>query len=124
MRSPLMATCYDKLPVVAFGKCRGRRLLTSRALRDCSRRVRNRKLSGALPAQPHEYARRIDPKKWRHLAGHFQRFIALQTLQSLDVKHAVINFSIGPAVAMDALALKKILPLHKGVPSLAPHRAS
>jgi hypothetical protein len=94
--------------------CRRPDLLPSRALRNRSRRVRNRKLSRALPAQPHQYAGRVDPKKWRHLTGHFYCFITLQTLQSLDVKHAVINFAISPAVAMDALALKKVLPLHRG----------
>jgi hypothetical protein len=78
-------------------------------------------LSRAVATKPNQHSGRINPKKRGNLAGHFQRFIALQALQSLNKKYAVINFAIRAFVTVNAFAFKKELLSHGGRPF--PHAA-
>jgi hypothetical protein len=73
-------------------------------------------LSRAVSTQPHQHSRRVNPKKRGNFASHFQGFITLQALQSLNKKYTVINFAIRAFITVSALTFKKELFSHGGRP--------
>ena len=82
------------------------------------------KLAGAVVAKPDENVRRIGPKEGSHLCGHPDRIVHPESLQSLNVKGAVVVITGRTFLPVDTLPLAKRLPSHDAPPYfLAPHRA-
>jgi hypothetical protein len=73
-------------------------------------------LSRAVATQPHQHSGRVNPKERGNLTSHFQSFIALQALQSLNKKYSVINFAVRAFYTVSAFAFKKELFSHGGRP--------
>lgn len=64
----------------------------------------------------------IRPKKGTHPAGNLDSLIYMKSLQSLDVKDAIVEFAVSAVVPMNTLPLPKHLSTHRDSPF--PHAAS
>jgi hypothetical protein len=90
--------------------------LASRALQNGTRTLANAQFCCAVSTKPHQHSWGINPKKRGNFAGHFQSFIALQTLQSLYKEYSVIDFAIRAFFTVNTLTFKQELLSHGGRP--------
>ena len=54
----------------------------------------------------------ISPEEGRYFSGHLYRFVNAQSLQSLDVKYAIVEITFRTVFPMNTLPLPKRLSAH------------
>jgi hypothetical protein len=79
---------------------------------DGARRFIEPQLTGARVAQPNNDVWSIRPEKRTHSSRNLNRLIDPQSLQSLDIKNAIVKIALGTFISMNTLPLTKHLFLH------------
>lgn len=105
----------------ALAPARASETLPSRTLQNGPGTFADVQFRCAVSTKPHQHSWRVNPKKRGNFASHFQSFITLQPLQSLNKKYSVISLTIRAFFTVNALTFKKELLSHGGRPF--PHAA-
>jgi hypothetical protein len=90
--------------------------LTAGRARNGARRVGQMKFGCALVTKPNQNVWSVRPKERTHLPGNFHRIVNAQSLQSLNVKCAIVKLAFSSLVAVNTLPLAKHLFRHDESP--------
>ena len=89
-----------------------------------ARRVSQPQLAGARVAQPHDDVRRIRPEERADLTRNLHSLIDPESLQSLNIKNAIIKITVGAPVSMNTLPLAIRLSRHDDSPYSSRRRSA
>jgi hypothetical protein len=90
--------------------------LAAGSTRNGARRVSQTEFGGAFVTKPNEDVWSVRPKERTHLPGNFHRIVNAQSLQSLNVKCAIVKLALSSFVAVNTLPLAKHLFRHDESP--------
>jgi hypothetical protein len=76
-------------------------------------------LSRAIITEPDENVRGVGPKERRYFSRHLYRFVNAQSLQSLNVKYAIVEITFSAFFPMNTLPLPKRLSGHDDSPTMS-----
>ena len=69
--------------------------------------------------QPDKNVRGVGPKERRYLSRHLDRVVDAQSLQSLNVKYAIVEITFSAVLPMNTLPLAKRLSGHDDSPMMS-----
>jgi len=69
--------------------------------------------------QPDKNVRSVGPKERRYLSRHLDRVVDAQSLQSLNVKYAIVEITFSTLFPMNTLPLAKRLSAHDDSPTMS-----
>jgi hypothetical protein len=92
--------------------------LAAGGARNGARRVSQMEFGRATVTKPDQNVWRIRPEERAYLSGYLYRVVHAQSLQSLNVKRAIVKLAFSSFVAVDALPLAKHLSRHDESPHL------
>jgi hypothetical protein len=84
-----------------------------------ARRLVQTQLSRAIITEPDKNVWSVGPKEGRYFSRHLYRFVNSQTLQSLNVKYAIIKITFSAFFPMNTLPLPKRLSAHDDTPVMS-----
>ena len=90
--------------------------LAARGTRHRARRVGQVKLGGAFVTKPDQYVWSVRPEERTDSSGHLHRVVHAESLQSLNVKRAVVKLAFSSFVAVNTLPLPKHRSRHDESP--------
>jgi hypothetical protein len=84
-----------------------------------ARRLVQVQLSRAIITEPDKNMRSVGPKEGRYFSRHLYRFVNAQSLQSLNVKYAIVEITFSAFFPMNTLPLTKRLSGHADSPMMS-----
>src|SRR5688572_15284475 len=101
--------------------CHTRSGLAARGTRDGARCVGQTKFRCAVVTKPDENVWRVRPEKRSDSSGYLHGIVHAESLQSLEVKCAIVKLAFGSFLAVYTLPLPKHLSRHDESPHFPPH---